>query len=87
MLHLAACALGAFLGLHFNVLILLPVTIIGVALLGAFAASSGQSLSYGLVMTATNVFLCQAGYMLGLTARAPLAQVLHRLNYNRSKQV
>jgi hypothetical protein len=87
MLHLAACALGIFMGLHFNVRALIPVTFIGVALLGTFAASSGQSLSDGLVITAANVLLCQAGYMLGLTARAAVAQGLGRLTYDRSKPI
>lgn len=87
MLHLTACALGIFLGLRFNVRALIPVTMIGVALLGTFAASSGQGLSDGLVITAVNVFTCQAGYMLGLTARAPVAQVVGRLTYDRSKPI
>ena len=87
MLHFVACALGTFLGLHFSVVVLIPMSCIGVALFGTFAALSGQSLSGALVMATTDLFLCQAGYMLGLTARAPLAQILHRLNFNQSKQV
>ena len=79
MLHLAACERGIFLGLHFNVRALIPVTLIGVALLGTFAASSGQSLSDGLFITAANGLLCQAGYMPGLAAQAPVAQILGRL--------
>jgi hypothetical protein len=59
MLHLAARALGAFLGLHHNPLVLIPVTFFGATLLGAIAGWLGQSLSDGLVMTATNVFLCE----------------------------
>ncbi len=50
MLHFAACALGTFLGLHLNILVLIPLTVIGAALLGAFAAQSGQSPPDGLVM-------------------------------------
>ena len=40
MLHFVACALGTFLGLHFSVVVLIPMSCIGVALFGTFAAWS-----------------------------------------------
>jgi hypothetical protein len=85
-LPLIACGAGIYLGLHFNILVLLPFSILGA---GAFIFSpwwSEQSLldSAGVMVVA--LISVQAGFMIGLTAREFYGQLLARLNISRSKR-
>ena len=69
MLTLIACGAGIYLGLHFNILVLLPFSILGA---GAFIFSSwsaGQSLFDSAGVLLVPLVSVQAGFMLGLTAR------------------
>ena len=87
MLSLIACGAGIYLGLHFNVLVLLPFSILGA---GAFLFSS-WSLEHSLLDSAGFLLVLlvavQAGFMLGLTARATYGQLLARLNIGQSKRI
>lgn len=87
MLPVAICAFGIYLGLNFNVLILIPVTLAGFAVFETSASLAGQGFIMGAATALLHVFLCQAGYMLGLTAREPLRQLLVRLKFRQSKRV
>ena len=86
MVPLLVCIAGIFLGLHFNVLILLPVSIIGGAVF--IFADPGSGASYasmrGLLF---GFFSLQGGYMLGLTGRDAYAKLLSRLNAIQSTQL
>jgi len=85
MLIVLACLAGVLLGLTFNVLILFPVTIIG-----AFAyaiLSQEQGLGAAIVALLVLAVALQAGYMIGLTGRDTLGQLLARLNIAQSKRV
>lgn len=78
MLLLAlACCVGLYLGLHFNVWILLPVTLISV--MGHPALAWVLDAGYSLTGTAILVLGCQASYFLGLIARANYEEFLTRL--------
>jgi hypothetical protein len=87
MLPLLACGAGVYLGLHFNILVLLPFSVLGA---GAFIFSSwasGQSFFDSSSVLLLPIFLVQAGFMLGLTARETYGQLLARLNIGQSKQI
>ena len=84
MLPLLACGAGIYLGLHFNVLILLPISLLGFGAV-LFASWSG----YGPYDCLGLLFLffvsAQAGYVIGLTGRDAYGQVLARLGSTQSK--
>jgi hypothetical protein len=87
MLTLLACAAGIYLGLHFNILVVLPFSILGA---GAFIVSgwgAGQSLSDSASTLLFPMILVQAGYMLGLTARETYGQLLARMNIGQSRRI
>jgi hypothetical protein len=87
MLLLIAFGAGIYIGLHFNILGLLPFSILGV---GAFVFSSWsleQSPFDGASVLLVPFISVQAGFMLGLTAREPYGQLLARLNIGQSKRV
>jgi hypothetical protein len=86
MLPLLACGAGVYLGLHFNILVLLPFSILGG---GAFIISSWSS-GHGFFDSAAVLLFpliaIQAGYMLGLTARGTYRQLRARLNIAQTKR-
>jgi hypothetical protein len=87
MLPLVACAAGIYLGLHFNILAVLPFSILGA---GAFIVSgwaSGQSLLESASILLFPMILVQAGYMLGLTTRETYRQLLGRMNIGQSRRI
>jgi hypothetical protein len=87
MLPLLACCAGFYLGLYFNILVLLPFSVLGG---GAFIFSSWAS-GHSLLDSTSAMFFpiisVQAGYMIGLTARETYGQVLARLNIGQSKRI
>ena len=87
MLLLLACGAGIFLGLHFNILVLLPLSILGAVAFIFLSWSSAQSLFDGAGILLTPLILVQAGFMLGLTARETYRQLLARLNIGQSRQI
>ncbi len=78
MLSLLALGAGIYLGLHFPVLLLVPVTLIGG---GAIALTGGVS------AIAWPIIFCQAGYMLGLTAGGMYGQLMARLKIRQSRRI
>jgi hypothetical protein len=87
MLLIIACGAGIYLGLHFNILALLPFSILGAGALIFSSWSSEQSLfeSAGVLLAA--LISIQAGFMLGLKARETYGQLLARLNIGQSKRI
>lgn len=85
MLIIFVCFAGIMLGLIFNVVILLPVILVGATAYAA--ASAGQNpLAIVLAIVILTVSF-QAGYFVGLTCRDLFAQILARLNIVQSKRV
>jgi hypothetical protein len=87
MLPFAACAFGIYLGMQFNVILLAAVSLAIMALASALAVLSGAGGLEAATTAVLNVFLCQAGYMLGLTAREPIAQLMTRIRLRQSERV
>ena len=87
MLALFACCAGIYLGLHFNILALLPFSLLGA---GAFIATSflaGQNpFESGTSTIIVPMIAVQAGYMLGLTSRGAYAQIRVRLKVGQSRR-
>jgi hypothetical protein len=87
MLPLLACCAGIYLGLHFNISVLLPFSVLGA---GAYAFSSwasGQGFLDSASILLFPLISVQAGYMVGLTARETYGQLLARLNIGQSRRV
>lgn len=87
MLPILACGVGIYLGLYFNILVLLSFSVLRA---GAFIVSSwasGQSLFDSTSVLVLPMISVQAGYMLGLTARETYGQFLARLNISQSKRI
>jgi hypothetical protein len=78
MLLVWMCGGGILAGLFCNVFMLLPLSLLGVVLVVTSACLSGSGPHF-LDVLAT-VIACQAGYMLGLTGRDALAQLIARIN-------
>ena len=87
MLPLLACGAGVYLGLHFNILVLLPYSVLGVGAYVFSSWASGQSFFDSANVLVFSIISVQAGYMLGLTARETYGQLLARLNIGQSKRI
>jgi hypothetical protein len=87
MLLIIACGAGIYLGLHFNILVLLPFSILGAGALVFSSWWSEQSWfeSAGVLLAA--LISAQAGFMLGLKARGSYGQLLARLNIGQSTRI
>jgi formate/nitrite transporter FocA (FNT family) len=75
ILLIAACLAGIFLGLKYNFIVLIPVTIVAGSIWGASALLNGLSVSTTLVEIVIPSVSLQAGYMLGLTSRDFISQI------------
>lgn len=85
MLLVWACGTGILAGLTCSVFVLLPLSLLAIALTVAAGWISG--LGGHFLDIATSVIACQAGYMLGLTGRDALAQVVARIGIAPSNHV
>jgi hypothetical protein len=70
-----ACLAGIFLGLKYNFLVLVPVTIVTGSICWASSLMNGVTLSATLIDVMIPGAGLQAGYMLGLTSRDLVNQV------------
>jgi hypothetical protein len=88
LLLLISCGAGISLGFHFNILAVLPFSILGVAAFFFASWSSEQSLfdSAGLLLVSL-IISVQAGFVLGLTARETCGQLLARLKIGQSRRI
>ena len=87
MLPILACGAGIYVGLHFNVLALLPLSVLGAGAYMASAWANGQGLLDGLAVVALPILAVQAGYFLGLTTRPAYLHLRSRLNVRHSERV
>jgi hypothetical protein len=87
MLPIVGCTFGVCLGLHLNVFVLVPMSLVGITFFTAFGYLSGMSLLQVTTAGCLNIFLCQAGYMLGLMAREPVAQLVARFRLRQFRRV
>jgi len=87
MLLLLACGAGIYLGLNFNILALLPVSLLGLGtyIFASLTSEYGSSDSLQLVLLP--FISMQAGYMIGLTGRDAYARVLARLGSAQSNRI
>jgi hypothetical protein len=81
------CVAGIFLGLYFNVLVLLPVSLIGSATFILVNLSSGLSFHANLGELLFPLISGQAGYMLGLTGRDTYGHILARFHAAQSNRI
>ena len=87
MLPLLACGAGIYVGLHFNILALLPLSVLGAGAYLVSAWANGQGLLDGLAVVALPIIAVQAGYFLGLTTRPAYVHLRSRLNIRHSERV
>lgn len=86
MLPLLACAAGIYVGLHFNVLAVLPLSVLGAGAYVVSAWSSGQGLLNSLIAVILPVIAVQVGYFLGLTTRPAYLHLRSRFNIRQSER-
>lgn len=87
MLPILACGAGIYVGLHFSILALLPLSLLGA---GAYIVSSwaaGQSVLDSTMIVLLPVITLQVGYFFGLTTRPAYANLKARLNIGLSKRI
>jgi hypothetical protein len=87
MLPLLVCAAGVLLGLYFNVLVLLPVSLIASTIVIVINVWSGASFYANIGDLLFPIISLQAGYMLGLTGRDTYTQILARLQTIQSYRI
>jgi hypothetical protein len=87
MLPLLACGIGVYLGLYFNILVLVPFSLLSAGAYVASSCASGQNLLESLGFVLFPIISLQAGYMLGLTGRETFGQLRSRLNIGLSKRI
>ena len=74
---------GIFLGLQHQILVLIPVTL-GAAITFSIATMlDGQSVSSSLLAAIIPALALQGGYMIGVTGRDPIRQILVRFSARR----
>ena len=78
MLPLLVCVAGIFLGLYFNVLVLLPVSLIGSAIFISVNLSWGLSFYADIGDLLVSLVSGHSGYMLGLCGRESYGHMLAR---------
>ena len=83
---IVAGSVGIFLGLHHQFLVLIPVTL-GAAIICSLAAIlDGQGVLSSLFAIAIPAVALQGGYMVGLTGRDPIHQILARISGGQSRR-
>jgi hypothetical protein len=87
MTPLLACCAGIYLGLHFTILAVLPVCLLGLGAFFTLMDVSGQNLFDLVLMPLVPVIALQGGYFLGLTARDSYEHLVGRPNVRQSKIV
>lgn len=87
MLPILACGAGIYVGLHFNILALLPLSILGAGAYIISALANGQGFLDALAVVALPIITVQVGYFLGLTTRPAYLHLRSRLNIRHSERV
>lgn len=87
MLLITAAGAGIFFGLYYNFLVLVPIALAATIVCCASAVLSGASAASALLTMIVPAVGLQGGYMVGLTSRDVVGQVLARLNGAQSNRV
>ena len=87
ILLIVSCLAGIFLGLYYNFIVLIPLTLVAVITCSAAAVLHGQTISASLFAIVVPAVGLQGGYMVGLTGRDFLSQFVSRLSEVQSKRV
>lgn len=87
MLPILACGAGIYVGLHFNILALLPLSLLGAGAFVVSACANGQALLEALAAVALPLITVQLGYFVGLTTRPAYSYLRSRLNIRHSERV
>jgi hypothetical protein len=77
---------GIFLGLQHQILVLIPVTLGAAITLSTAAMLDGQGISSSLLTVIIPALALQGGYMIGVTGRDPIHQILARFNAGQSNR-
>ena len=86
MLPLIACGVGIYVGLHFNVLALLPLSVLGAGAYVVTAWSNGQGLLSSMAAVILPIIAVQVGYFLGVTTRPAYLHLRSRINIRHSER-
>ena len=86
MLPLIACGVGIYVGLHFNVLALLPLSVLGAGAYVITAWSNGQSLLSSMAAVILPIIAVQVGYFIGVTTRPAYLHLRSRINIRPSER-
>ena len=86
MLPLIACGVGIYVGLHFNVLALLPLSVLGAGAYVVTAWSNGQGLLNSLIAVILPIIAVQVGYFIGVTTRPAYLHLRSRINIRHSER-
>ena len=87
MLPILACCAGIYVGLHFNILALLPLSVLGAGAYVVSAWANGQGLVDALGSVMLPMVTVQLGYFLGLTTRPAYQFLRSRLNIGQSERI
>jgi hypothetical protein len=87
MLPILACGAGIYVGLHFNILALLPLSVLGAGAYIVSAWANGQGLLDSIAVALLPILTVQVGYFLGLTGRPAYLHLRSRLNIRHSERV
>jgi hypothetical protein len=78
--------LGIFLGLHHQVLVLIPVTLGAAIICSLTAILDGHGVLSSLFAIIIPAVALQGGYMIGMTGRDPIHQLIARISGGQSKR-
>lgn len=87
MLPILACGAGIYVGLHFNILALLPLSVLGAGAYIVSAWANGQGLMDSITVVLLPILTVQVGYFLGLTSRPAYFHLRSRFNIRHSERV
>lgn len=83
---IGAGLVGIILGLHHQVLVLIPITLGAAITFSTAAMLDGQGISTCLLALVVPAFALQGGYMIGVTGRDPIQQALARFFAGQSNR-
>ena len=78
--------LGIFLGLHHQVLVLIPVTLGAAIICSLTAILDGHGVLSSLFAIIIPAVALQGGYMIGMTGRDPIHQLIARIGGGQFKR-
>jgi membrane protein DedA with SNARE-associated domain len=81
------CLIGILIGLHYNVLAVIPATLATVLVSYVSAIVNGGAFATVLFGILTSAIGLQAGYMIGLAGRGLIGQLFSRTASAQSKRV